>query len=89
MELVVKLRFLNEYGELETVKSYYHAEKHRCERQVQGWYRLCSSCPYSLRSLDKMAWCTVFALMVGYGHQGQCLGRSRFQRRRQWRRDWH
>ena len=53
------------------------------ERQVHGWCRLCPPWPSYSCSLEKMAWCAVFALMVGYGHQGKW-----WRRQRQWGREW-
>ena len=73
MELMGKLRFLNEYGELENVKPGYWKEASTgaaVGASGTGGCRLFPSWKSSLCSLDKMAWCAVSPLMVGYGNQG-------------------
>ena len=93
MELVGKLRFHNEYGELENTNPGDRAEE--SEGAVLGVAVVASgvgvvsifpSWTYSSCSLKKMACCAVFALMAEYGHQGQWC---RWRRRWQWGQDWH
>ena len=50
---------------------------------MQGCCQSCPSWSSDSFSLDKMAWCDVFDLIVEYGYQGQLLKR-RLRQRRKW-----
>ena len=50
---------------------------------MQGSCQSCPSWSYDSFSLDKMAWCDFFDLIVEYVYQGQLL-RRRLRRRRKW-----
>ena len=84
MELVGELQFLNEYGESKTVKPVDWAEESEGEAliSVAGMVLIVSLLAILFIFTGKMAWSAVFALMVGYGHQGQWW-------RRQWRQEKH
>ena len=83
MELVGKLLFLNEYGELGNINP---GDKVEASARAA----VVSSCVWVVSIVylldiffifaGEMAWCAFFALVVGYGQQGRWWR----HRRRQW-----